>query len=376
LSKLNDDLNYIELKDSSEQAGYFKSLFHVFKLLYGVYQAQHFENTYECEVVVEFLRRLAQSMEALRFKYAYPVEGERQIWLDLSESGFPNQIEIEELKADKDNLFQKSLNVPSASILMRTLLDNMMTKYEAPRNMLNLLAKRTYLDMLKDSELFYTYQDLNFKCEKKDRLICTYPFACYDFATNRPFFHLLTFEADNPNDNSVLLENSKFKNFMASEGSRAAPLAVLAATIDEAFQNIHPKIIKRIGIGSLYTRYMLNLRAPNKVDSVEMTIREIFSKTPENEGDFILFMTEEIVFSKIQEINKSTFLSKGQIREIYALNPLDVDAYDKKASAVHYSILLPHHILQELSLEDKENLGNFNKSKIFVYNEGDIVYGI
>lgn len=373
-----DEWNFAELDSDNELVGYFQITTKVLELLKKVYNLEQNQNKFELETISLFLRQLSNSLMALNLKYAYPTE--RGIWLDLSESGFPNQLEFSALEKDLETAAIKASNLPTSSILARSLLDTMMLEFKQPKELLKILGERTYLDYIQKEKLFLPYsggKTLQYLKTTQNGILYDYSFACFDFATNRPYLNFITFEKDGKDEPITKELEEKFINAIKLEGYRAAPLAVMASSLDENLSSVHPKTIRRICLGPLYSRYMLNIFKENKNDETEMQIREIFSKYQDSRNDFILFFSEEFLFSKRQEVKQGGFLtSKKQLREIYEIDTLNQEAYERKVSKLYYNVLLSHNLLQNLSLDDQAKLRNFNQAKKYVYNDDEVVYGI
>lgn len=372
-----DEWNFAELNSDKQHAEYFRITIKVLELLEKVHELQKYEDKFEFEAISGFLKQLIISLKSLHLKYTYP--SERRIWLDLSESGFPNQIEFAGLEKDITTAAERCAELPTASVIARSLLDTMMSQYKEPPELLKILCERTYLDYIQSERLFLPYcpGELHYLKTTPKGTLFAYPFACYDFASNRPYLHYMTLEKEDLDTEFSNSLEDKFLKAVKLEGGRAAPLAVMGSSLDESLDNLHPKSIRRLCLGPLYSRYMLDLWKANQADPCEMQIREIFSKLPESNDDFILFFSEELLYSKKQRVEQSGFLSmQQQTREIYEIDTLNPEAYDRKVSQLHYGVLLSHQLLQNLSVPDQAKLSHFNQAKKYVYNNEGVVYGI
>ena len=93
-----DEWNFAELNSDDQHAKYFQITTKVFELPKKVHALSQKQDDFEFETISNFLNLLTTSVKALNLKYAYPTS--RRIWLDLSESGFPNQLELAALEKD------------------------------------------------------------------------------------------------------------------------------------------------------------------------------------------------------------------------------------------------------------------------------------
>lgn len=384
-----DDLDFAILDSSDQYARYFNQLCLVFQRLLACYrkQSEHSDyelqpehTCYEAAAVSSYLRKLLYTIEVLRIKYTYQTSHERSLWVDLTESGFPNYAEITGISVDLENRKRRLREFPAASILKRTVLDHIFEHHTDPQELVCQLSERTYLEMLEREKLFlpFTPGEIKRKGENRNTRSYVFSWACYDFKTNRPYIHVMTFDQD---IQQQPLETSgpaaaKFLETVRAEGSRAPDVGVLAFAIDDALESIHPKIIKRICLGPLYSRLLLQGGEENLSDAREIAIRHVFDNYYQTNDDFVLFFTNDIVFSKRQEVTRSLLSPRGKIREIFAIESSDPECYAKRASVIHHHVLLPHSLLQHIGLKMQKNIPNFVKAKKLTFDARGEVHGI
>ncbi|TSC71290.1 MAG: hypothetical protein G01um101470_695, partial [Parcubacteria group bacterium Gr01-1014_70] len=256
---MKDDPNFGVLGDEDSYQLYFNLLFCVFHLLGSSYP-EAIKESYEAKIVPKYLRRLLHTVKALRVKYAYGASHDRSLWIDLTDSGFPNAEEINGMLQDFMGKKDRLRILPVKSILKRNLEDAMLVNHEAPRDLLWQLSQRAYLEMLDEKNMFLPFipGEVVLGSEDEKRRSYIFSWACYDYRSNRPYIHLITFEQD---ISKQPLEEygpsyEEFLQVVRAEGSRAPTMLVLAAQIDEAIDSIHPKMLKRICIGPLYANVL------------------------------------------------------------------------------------------------------------------------
>jgi hypothetical protein len=375
------DLDYSLLDNSDEYALYFKQLAYSFGILLSCYTI-HAERGggYESEIVASLLSRMLHTVEALRLKYTYNSEHRRPLWVDLSESGYPNSEELSAIAVDISTAAGRLQNLPTGSILKQTLLDHIFHYQKDCPELLEQLSERAYLEFLQSTDLFlgYTPGELSQISDSDEYRTYAYSWGCYDQTTNRPYLHLMTFEQSK--SISPLLtgteEEQQFLNAMKTIGSRAPDVGVLALTIDDALETIHPKILKRICVGPMYSHLLLRDRVGNDSDPREEILRQKLLRYAKNEADFLLFFDDEIVFSKRQQLSRSIFSPNGRVREIFAIEETDPECYERRASVIHHSVLLPHSLLQHISTAEQNSIPGFSRAKKMTFDEGGQVHGI
>jgi len=249
--------DFVPLQTLDEYASYFRQLQRVFLKLMDFYRLET-ENQkgkhYETNEISHFLTRFLHTAEALRVKYTY--DPTHNLRVDLTESGFFNAIELENLRADFQNRNSRLEKLPELVSLKREMLDYMFKFRTEPALLLHTACRRYYLEMLDSKKLFFPFNPSHSLYRKTDEgKFRTYDFSwsCFDFVTNRPFIHILRFQQDRdrPPLDERLENYDQFLEIIRSEGSRVPEIGILALGIDGAMKEIHPKILKRTGIGPI-----------------------------------------------------------------------------------------------------------------------------
>ncbi|MCI5223384.1 MAG: hypothetical protein D3924_12095, partial [Candidatus Electrothrix sp. AR4] len=181
-----------------------------------------------------------------------------------------------------------------------------------------------------------------------------YYWACYDKTSNMPYIYLLEFEQDAEAE-SLEQNDAAFDQFIKvirSEGSRAPAVGIVAMALDQRIEWIHPKMLKRICIGPIYSRSF-------SVDLPEDT--ETLLKQGDEGRKFVFHLTEQFVFSAGRSIIKDQkilgkMLAGERVRErFYIPKPTDVDEYavfneleEQKASLIRKTVVMPYKLHQHL----------------------------
>lgn len=320
---------------------------------------------YESVVISDFLSRLVYTTEALKKKYVY--HPRRTLRIDMEGSGFPSFFDFSYLTTDFQRRGQRLEELPATQSLKQEVLD-FMFKYKAePDKLLWQLSERSYYEMLDPNKIFFVFTpapSIRVNKESEDFRSYTFSWSCYDFATNRPYIHIMIFDQ---NAKSAPLEDKdanyqEFLEMIHAEGSRASSIGVLALGIDSNLKDIHPKVIKRIGIGPICTK---------RFSKVPEELFNLLSKNGENEDDFILLFEEEIILSSRQEVSRSVF-SFGQARETFYIPETDIECYERKASKIYKHILLPHTVLQHADMNGA--FREYREHEIITFTKGGGIY--
>ncbi|MGL4611368.1 MAG: hypothetical protein ACRCYY_17110 [Trueperaceae bacterium] len=380
-SWLSSMTDFAFLQGQDDYAQYFNILTKTWGLMQGLYEGRGSGDTFEARAIKQSLERLLFTVKVLRMKYSHSPAHRRMLWVDLSESGFPNAQDVGNLGVDFMKRDTRLRDLPPETQLKQRALDHMMKLHTEPEDLLWQLSERSYLDMLEDNKLFLLFNmvadDLAIRPSKNKRTLRSYSctWSCYDFRTNRPYIHLLTFDQDK---GERPLEKAgpnqlKFLEVIQAEGSRVPDVGVLAVAIDHALEGIHPKILKRICLGPLYTSLLLKQELKQMEDNPEAMLKprvllELLGQYGEDD-DIILCFTEEIVFSKQQRITKTS-----HVREVFYLPDTDPEAYARRASVVHTYVLMPHSVAQHLIDDILLHVPELQHAQILTYGRNGEIY--
>ena len=374
--------DFASLSGADEYARYFNQLSLVFGLLRSYFSKIPEVESFEIAAVTGYLERLLYTIKALRLKYTYTSDLNRSLWVDLTESGFPNSAEISNLNTDLVTRDGRLQGLPSAAILKRGILDYLLTRGAEPRMLLCQMSERAYFELLDPERLFLTYNQGNLARSSDNAKTRSYvvSWASYDFQRNRPYIYILSFEQDaleqpleeeGPRRHELL-------EVLRSEGSHTPTVGVVAAQIDDAIESIHPKLLKRLGIGPLYSHLLLKERGGMSVsDPRESVVRELLLRTSKYEHDFVLFFTQETIFSHHQEVKKVLLgLSGTRTREIFFIPESEPECYERRASMVGHHVLLPHLLLQHIGKDVEAKIPRFKVARKITYTEKGAMYAI
>ncbi|NNC94435.1 MAG: hypothetical protein HKN92_02665 [Chitinophagales bacterium] len=335
------------LKGEDAYVEYFNYMRRVFTILIDSFNSRTLEDPEEINILKSFVQKFLNTIEALRLKYLY--EQDYQMKIDLTDSSFPNHIELRNLEADMVVRDEELKKMPTEEALKRATLDYLFQEKEEPYPLLRQLGKLCYFKMLKKDRVFTTFQAgelvrLNEGFQKDTIRQYLFSWASYDSVTNRPFVYILIFDH---NDHKNKLMGNKaaflpFVNVCKKFTHNSGPLNVVARDIDEALEDVHPKVLKRIDLGPLYGAY--------SKDNHQMTnvIQKHFKQS-----EFVFLFTTEIVFS-IGEKKSKGILSTDKLRQIFFVDESNKDCLERHVSQVDKFLLASHGVVQHLTEYHRE----------------------
>lgn len=372
------DANFSLLDDKNEYALYFSLLNRVFGLLLGWYQPQEKKGDAEVRLEAQFvdriLARMLYTVEVLRMKYTY--DPAHRLRVDLTASGFPNNLELDNIKTDLQMRQERLAQMPAMSIIKRALLDHLILRKEDSPELLAKIAERSYLEMLEADKLMLPFvpgEIIARNTKRTDVRSYVIYWSCYDFATNLPYIYIMTFDQDADKE-PLIAGNKPYKELLevlASEGARAPKLGIVALAIDDRLESIHPKIIKRVGLGPLYAPFLMD-NQENQADPWQVAWQQLMAKHARRPDDFALMFTDETVFSKQQQVSRRGILSQ-RVREVFYFPEVDLECYEHQASVVHHYVVLPHYLLQLVSGNPELGTLNFDALIKVPYNDGGVI---
>ena len=330
-------------------------------------------------IVLSFLKKISYTFELLRIKYLFSQSDSLKI--DKSDSGFVNFYEISQLETDLLRRKERKDKVAlqeKGDVLKEQIISHLLEKQTDPQDLLAQAADNDYQKGLIQEKLFLFFNEGELIPQENsdpNRRKYLYYWACYDKKSNMPYIYLLDFEQDTQEE---ALHDSKnafdaFIKVIRSEGSRAPAVGIVAMAIDQRLERIHPKMLKRICIGPVYSQ-SFSVHLPEETE-------RLFQAGDEGRK-FVFHLVEQFVFSVGQTIIKDqktlgNLLTGERVRErFYIPKATDVDEYavfneleEQKASLIRKTVVMPYKLHQHL-----QNL--YKGFKIISFTKDGTINGI
>lgn len=349
------------LEGENAYTDYFNYLRRCLNILLSSFDNIHTQSPLEIKVLKNFSQRFLNSIEALRLKYAF--DENNQMLIDLTESSFPNFMEFKKLDDDirkKDVEFDK---LPSQDNLKQNILDHLIRKKSDPMPLLQQLSKSSYYIRLKWSNNLLseftpgTLELLNEHTDKARTRTYFFSWASYDSVTNKPFIYTMVFDNRpmSKNEPTGIEQDMGFIETIKAATHNSSPLKVIASDIDNAYESVMPKILKRIEIGPIFGKY-----SQDKHDYT-LLLKKNF-----DDDDFIFTYNTEIVFSTGEKRVKS-FLSKGELRQVFYIDESNKECMEKMISDIKSYMITSHRVSQFLNDNDPEQLKKLS-APVYIYN--------
>lgn len=295
----------------------------------------------QLDVIEGYLAALANTFGALSFKHlmAHHVSHAlpQQLEIDRRESGFPIHRELLQMANDLAQLDKHLESLPDRDTLKSEMVDHILTLRTSPRKLQFAMSQRIYYEMLRGRAMFLPQNHPqatwlgNVAVNRRRYLV---HWAVYDSQANLPAIYLMVVE-DTGAAASLTQDESRWpqvQSHLLAQSISALKLVTIATGFDVDFDDLHPKFLRRIHVGPMYSHAFTEQDGP---------LRDILEEAAGDAGlDWALTWTTETLVSAKTE-RRSTGMFSAVDKEIYDLNIYAKEGMDAGASRVDRSLILP-----------------------------------
>lgn len=363
------------LDDDLAARRYFHKFDRITRLMAGVAAEMEAEGTFtalESDVLGTYVSAIAASFRALSMKYliAGRLEGAvaRHLTIDLHESGFPVYQEIVGMANDVAQAAQSLQGLPDAATLKDQMIRQIVGDRTVPTRLQYAMSQRLYLEALVQGGLFFVQMPPQAQwladLENGRRRFLLH-WAVYDSQLNVPVVYLM--EVEDAGDTTLPRDQSRWPAAQAhlmAQSVGGLKLLTIAKGFDADFSDIHPKRLRRVHLGPMYSSDFTLQTGP---------IREVLEDANASAGDdWAMAWTIEDLESERVEMEKGWFSSSE--RQVFKLDPFAGRGAETGATRVTRSLILPQRPYQVLAEKDPEGFRSVRK--YVVGREGRVlVYG-
>lgn len=363
------------LDDDIAARRYFDKFGRITRLMAGVAEEMEAEGTFsahESDALGIYASAIAASFRALSMKYLIGGRLEatvaRHLTIDLHESGFPVFQEIVGMANDAAQAPQSLAALPEAAALKDQMIRQIVGERTVPTRLQYALSQRLYLEALVRGGLFFAQmppqaQWLTDLDNGRRRFLLHW--AVYDSQLNVPVVYLM--EAEDAGGITLPRDQGRWPAAQAhlmAQSVGGLKLLTIARGFDADFPDIHPKRLRRVHLGPMYSSAFTLQTGP---------IREVLEEARAQPGDdWAMAWTIEDLESERVEMEKGWFSSTE--RQVFRLDPFAGRGAETGATRVTRSLILPQLPYQVLVEKDPEGFRAVRK--YVVGREGRVVvYG-
>lgn len=367
---LTDD--HIDLEDTRVTRRYFKKFDAITDHLARVAAVMETEKALdkqEVEVLARYIIALGYSFRALANKYHMSGRvdgiGPGKLTFDREESGFPIHAEFLQMAADAAQAAKHLKTLPSVTKLKDQMIQEIVGRLTIPTKLQYAMSQRLYYEELARGDLFWPQMDPdaiwlgNLQEGRDPRRRYLLHWAVYDSGVNLPTIYMMEVEDTGrialPKDESRWPE---VQSHLAAQAMGGLKLVTIASGFDRDFSDLHPKRLRRIHVGPMYSHAYTRQVGP---------LRDVLSEARAPEGeDWALAWTVEELESERVELEKSGWFGKVE-REVFALDPFSGRGAETGATRMARSVILPQRPFQVLA---EKNPPGFRDVRKFVVSHG------
>jgi hypothetical protein len=321
-------------------------------------------------ILGRYVLAISNTFEALSNKYLMTgrLKGPMARGLDMDrvESGFPIAQELMTMANDAHQAERHLRGMPHKSELKDEMIRKIVSDLEIPTKLQYAMSQRIYYEGLKKGELFWPQNDpeiLWLGNDGADRRRYLVHWAVYDSQLNLPVIYLL--ELEDTGRTSLPKDQRRWPEAQAhlmAQSLTGLMLLTIAVGFDEDFDDLHPKRLRRLYVGPMYSSAFTLQNGP---------LRTVLEEADAPAGeDWALAWTMEELESERVEMERSGWFGTVE-REIYGLDPFMPHGADTGATNTERAIILPQKPYQVL--EEKRPKGFNSVRKFVVSPQGQVL---
>ncbi len=288
---------------------------------------------------------------------------------DAHESGFPVFEELLTMANDAQQAPRHLSNMPSVEALKDQMVRSIVGDLEIPTKLQFSLSQRLYYEQLARGNLFWARNDPEALWQGKaghgaERNRYLVHWAVYDSQVNLPTIYLMDLE----DSGRAALPKDQWRwpqvqSHLMAQSVAGLKLLTIAQGFDRDFDDLHPKRLRRVRLGPMYSSAFTQQSGP---------ISKVLDGAQAPAGqDWALAWTSEDLSSERVEWEKTGWFAKAE-REIFALDPFSARGAETGATATERSIILPERQYQVLAEMNPPGFGAVRK---YVVSAGGRVLG-
>lgn len=326
----------------------------------------------EAGIVEAYVTGIAASFRALSMKYliAGRITGpaRKHLTIDLHESGFPIYQELVAMANDAAQAGAHLRGMAPPDDLRDRMIRRILDAREIPTDLQYAMSQRLYYEALEAGQAALFWVQMHPVIEPLGEIGAArrrylLHWAVYDSQLNVPVIYLMDLEDTGrralPRDEGRW---ERAKAHLMAQSVAGLKLITIGKGFDADFDDLHPKRLRRLFLGPMYSSAFTLQTGP---------IREVLDEARAPAGDdWALAWTLEELESARVETEQGWFSATE--REVFELDPLA--AQDSGATRVSRAMILPQRPFQVLAEKDPKG---FREVRKFVVGQDDrvLVYG-
>ena len=319
---------------------------------------------WEHAAMLDQLDRLANTWTALGLKYHMTGLCDRHIAIalqvDAVDSGFPFFREIIQMGQDLESAEERLAGLRAPEALRELMVDHILRQRAAPRDLQFEMSRRLYFEALSERPLFLHRNGPHFaragtvkRPDGSPARAVAVTWSVFDSARNLPMVYMMV--AEDSGRTSLIEDRAALDalgQHLISQSMSTLKMVTIASGLDKDFETLHPKSLKRISVGPLYSNTFTEHN-----DAIQRILDHL-SGVPER--DWVLAWTVETILSKSSRSVKTGLFGERQ-EEIWHVDHHTTEASEAGSSTVRKHMLLPIEAFQALQEDQSSPLHGVTK---------------
>ena len=319
----------------------------------------------ELQIITDYLSALSQTFQALSMKHLFAGRdtGARQqpLQIDKRDSGFPVYSELLHMANDALQAPAHLQRMPSAHEYKERMVSHMLSEGQPPTKLQYALSQRLYYEWLEGGTPFLAQNDPKgiWIGSHHDRRRYLIHWAVYDSQMNIPTIYLMIVE---DTGRRPLIEDERrwpaMQAHLMAQSVGSLKMVTIGQGFDVDFDDLHPKFMRRIHIGPMYSHAFTEQTGP---------LRDILAEASGVPGlDWALTWTTETLHSGSTREEKSGWFSTVE-REVFKLHNDPITGEKTGETHTDHALILPERAYQVLRHKDPAGLRGVKR---YVVGEG------
>jgi hypothetical protein len=301
----------------------------------------------EARIIGGYVLRLNTTFQSLAYKYLMtgridgPLPG--KLTFDRHESGFPIAQELLVMANDAQQADKHLAQLPPEAEIKDAMIRQIVGELAIPTRLQFTMSQRLYYESLRNGGQFWARNDADvlWLGESPARRSWLLHWAVYDMQTNLPVIYMMNLE--DSNKHPLPRDDRRWPQVQAhlmAQSLGGLKLVTIAKGFDTDFEDLHPKRLRRIHLGPMYSSSFTLQSGP---------ISEVLADArPEPGSDWALVWTVEDLLAEREETVKTGWFSSAE-RQIFASSPFAGKTLaDIGATSLERMIVLPERPFQAL----------------------------
>lgn len=309
----------------------------------------------EARVLGTYLAGVIGTFRALNHKYLMTgrAEGAPRLTIDRHESGFPVAQELMVMALDAAQADKHLAGMASEAELKDRMIRTIVGELKLPAGLQFALSQRLYFEALKVGGIFWARNDPDAQWLEQvgDRRRYLVHWAVWDSQVNLPVVYLMDVEDSGkkplPNDD---YRWPPLQHKVLAQSVGGLKLLTIATGFDQDFEGLHPKRLRRITLGPMYSASFTLQSGP-----ISKVLED--ARAPEGQDWALVWTVEDLVSDREEEVKDGWFSSRT--RQVFKLDPLT--GADTGTTSLERMIILPERPYQVLVEQDPAGLRGIRK---------------